>query len=101
MDSQDQSVHIFHAIALKDRINTSHLDNSSPLCSASRLKVSDFIPSELDYANLRETLIVLIARVVVGELPAFKLFKSVVPEHISHMHSSEMAAKSDVVSNVT
>ena len=98
LDSQDQSVHIFHVLALKDRIDTSHLDNSSPQCSVSRLNVSDFVPSQVDYADLRKTLIVLMARVVVAELPAFELFKSAVPKHIIHSHSSEMATESHVVS---
>ena len=96
MDSQNGSLHIFHAIAVQDRIRTDHLDNSSPSCSMSSLTVANFLPSKADYSKLRETLVVLIARVVVDGLDAFKMFRSAVPEHIAHPHSTEMATKSAV-----
>lgn len=97
MDNQNKSIHIFHAIAVQDRIDSTHLDNSSSGCSVDNLSVTDFLPSKADYDKLRDCLVILTARVVVDGLDAFKMFKSVVPVHISHPHSREMQTQGVVV----
>ena len=50
MNKQTKSLHFYHAYAVKDRIDTSHL----PECHLSQpsLTYNDFIPSDEDYASL-------------------------------------------------
>lgn len=71
--------HFFHSIAVHDRIQTSHLDDTKLQYLISTLGVSDFIPSLSDYQQLRSDLIVLIARIVVAEFPELRFMLSAVP----------------------
>ena len=97
LDNPNQTYHFFHSIAVQDRIPTSHLDDTKPQCLISTLGVSDFIPSQSDYQQLRSDLVVLIACTIVAEFPEFRFMLSAVPNCIPHQYSSEMAKKSTVV----
>ena len=49
--------------------------------------------------SYRDTAKVIIARVAIEHLPYFDRIKSIVPAHIIHEHSEEMAKKSHMSSN--
>ena len=100
LDNPNQSYHFFHSIAVQDRIVTSHLDDTKPQCLVSTLSASDFMPSSLDYQQLRNDFIVLVARILVAEFPEFHFFYGAVPNHIQHMYSTELSKKSTVVSAI-
>jgi len=89
--------HFFHSIAVQDRINTAHLDDSRPQQLVSSLTPFDFVPSSSHYKQLRSDLIILVSHIVV-EFPAFQYMSEVVPSHILHQYPSEMAQPSVVVS---
>ena len=91
---------LFHSIAVQDRIVTSHPDNTKPWRLVSTLSVLDIMPSSLDYQQLRNDLIVLVARILVVEFPEFHFFHGAAPNHIHHMYSTELSKKSTVVSAI-
>lgn len=62
MNKQTKSLHFYHAYAVKDRIDTSHL----PECHLSQpsLTYNDFIPGDEDYASLKSDFTVLVTRIL-------------------------------------
>ena len=81
---------------MKDRIDFSKLSTSPPPPGRS---VYDILPTTLDYQTLKDNFTILVARILVEHIPYFgEDFKGLVPSHISHQYSSEMAKRSEVVS---
>ena len=103
---QDQSLHYYHAYAIRDRIDLSRLPfTNSPriACptdsSMIRSMALEMLPSSVDNAALSKNISILVSRVLVDNLPFFKeAFSDVVMWHIEHKHSDEMCRKSEVVS---
>ena len=56
------------------------------------------LPSVEDCHNLHTELTVLVARVLVTHLVSLKPFSDLIPQHIEHKYSAEMAKKSEIVS---
>ena len=65
-----------------------------------KLPLQTFLPSVEDYHNLHTELnfTVLVARVLGTHLVSFKPFSDLIPQHIEHKYSAEMAKKSEIVS---
>ncbi len=97
MDNPNQMHHFFHLIAIQDRVDTSHLDNSAPKADVRSLRVADFVPSDTDLRQLKGDLIILVSRIIVTEFPEFSFMQGAVPHHIAHAHSQEMSHQSSVV----
>lgn len=58
-----------------------------------------FLPSLDDQNSLLSDFVVLVGRVIVENLPAFAIFKDVIPLHIKHKYSEELKKKSETVSD--
>ena len=96
IDSQNQSLHYVQVYAVRDRINFSQLSNSPPPPGRS---VYDILPTTSDYQMLQDNFAILVAHILVEHIPYFKEdFKGLVPRHIEHPYSTEMAKQSEVVS---
>ena len=96
IDAQSQSLHYVQGYAVKNRIEYSKFSNTPPPSSRS---VYDLLPSTSDYQALKDNFAVLIARILVKHIPYFSQdFKGLVPNHITHQFSSEMAEESEIVS---
>ena len=96
IDSQSKSLHYVQVYTVKDRIDFSQLSTSPPPPGRS---IYDILPTTLDYQVLKENFTILVARILVEHIPYFREdFKGLVPSHISHPYSSEMAKRSEVVS---
>lgn len=102
---QDQSLHYYHAYAIRDRIDLSrfpfHLSRITHPTDSSTLRsmALEMLPSSVDNAALSKNIAILVSRVLVESLPFFKsTFSDVVMWHIEHKHSDEMCRKSEVVS---
>ena len=96
LDSQNKSLHYVQVYAVKDRTDFSRLSDSPPSPGRS---VYDILPTTSDYQMLKENFAILVARVLVDHIPYFKEdFKGLVPRHIQHPFSTEMAKQSEVVS---
>ena len=96
LDSQNKSLHYVQVYAVRDRINFSQLSNSPPPPGRS---VYDILPTTSDYQMLKDNFAILVSRILVEHIPYFKDdFKGLVPRHIQHPYSAEMAKQSEVVS---
>ena len=98
-DNQNKDYHWCNHNAHLDRVNPLHLDNDVQTGNLQELPNSAFLPS-LDYQNsLVSDFVVLVGRVIVENLPAFAIFKDVIPLHIKHKYSGELKKKTETVSD--
>ena len=72
-----------------DRISSAGLDDTKPL-------VND-IDTFSNFNYLREEFIVLVSRVLVEFFPCLSSLASLIPKHIKHRFSAEMAKKSVII----
>ncbi len=96
-EHQRQSLHYFHSYAVLDRVSSATLPDDSPAGSTKSLLPSTFLPDPDDCVQLRKHFATLIGRVLVDEVPYFKIFKDCVARHIPHKHSDKMSQKSEIV----
>ena len=97
IDHQVQSLHYFHSFAARNRIPTSHLDDSQQLKGVDDLSLSDFLPTVAHCTAIRSNIVALVARTLVKHLDYFSRFKNAVPTHIEHQYSKHMVEKSVMV----
>lgn len=95
------SIHYFHSYAVADRVDFSSLsENVIPTHQRDKKQVAlSLLPSPEDDAALRDSIIILISRILFENLQFFKVaFEGVVEWHIKHEYYKEMSKKSIVVS---
>ena len=90
--------HWFHIAAVKDRVISRGIPQCHSQADISTLPLQTFLPSIDDCEHLVQEFVVLVARVVVRNFPAFKFLESTVPSHIPHQYSDVMKMKSEIVS---
>ena len=102
IDNKTNSLHYFHCYAALDQVDlsgTTEVPNQYIYKGVTELPVADLLPSLTDDTTLLSNISVLVARIVVSELPFFSTaFKDVTTAHISHLYSEEMSMKSKTVS---
>ena len=96
--NQNKDLHWCNHIAYLDRVNPTHLLDNGPVADLHGVPNSTFLPSLTDQNSLLSDFTVLIGRVLVENLPAFEIFKDVVPLHIRHKFSDELQKKTETVS---
>ena len=97
IDSQTQSLHYVQIYGVKNRLDLSKL---SLLPWTGEICVYDVLPTAEDYRKLKDTMSILVARLITDNLPYFSHdFKSLVQRHIPHPYSHEMSTESEVVSS--
>lgn len=96
-ETSNRSIHWTHQYALRDRIVDPSLASSQAQKLVNDVQLADLLPGETVFKNIKRRWAVLVSRVIVKYLPAFKNFRSVVVRHIPHKYSKEMAVKSDLV----
>ncbi len=103
IDRQNQSVHCFNSIAVKDRIDLSTFADEtllSPL-SPDASTANILLPSVGDDAAMMSNFLFLIKKVVCEHINFFNTSCSdVLDRHLKHKYSEEMARKSEVVSYI-
>jgi L1 cell adhesion molecule like protein len=99
VDRHSSSVHYFHSFAVRDRCDTSTLedDPSLPDISLDSFSSDKVLPSAADYNALLENYTIIVARIIQKHIKFFKENIPTIKRHISHVHSVEMSQKSDVV----
>ena len=102
LDSQKQrSLHYFHHMCIRDRIDFSRLSIVRPhQCLNSAKKMASFLlPSKECDSRLSSDLSVLVSRMMVSHIPYFQFaFSDIVTWHIEHKYYKEMSEKSEIVS---
>ena len=97
-DSPTQSLHYFNSYAVQDRIDFSSYSDTTPTINLETVSMDSLLPTEDDLRELQSCFAIHIARVLTRHLSSFSAFADVVPTHIKHKYSTEMAKKSNVVS---
>ena len=99
MTNQTKSKHYFNSYAVKDRVNLCNFSSfwNGP-DSACKINAADILPSVDDEALLKRNLSILVSRILVDNVPSFRIFEDVIDRHIQHEFSSAMSTKSEVVS---
>ena len=97
----NRSLHYFHLMCVRDRINLSHLSiikTDSCLNSPNNIALQ-LLPTKGCDESLVNNLAVLVSRVMVLYIPYFEFgFADVLTRHIDHEFHKEMSQKSGVVS---
>ena len=81
--NKNRSLHTFNLVAMRDVVSGSDLPDKH-VRTLNDVEISEFLPSHNDVQQLKKDFIVLWARVIVGNLPAFSFVKGVVIQHIQH-----------------
>ena len=97
MEQRDQDHHWFHIIAVRDCVVDDTLSTAEPTTDITQLPLQTFLPSVNDCKQLHDEFVVLVGRVLVKNLSAFKSLATLVPEHIPHKYSSLVTQKSEIV----
>lgn len=100
-DDQNKDYHWCNHNTYLDRVNPTHLPDDTPIADIQDVPNSTFLPSLSDHKSLLSDFVVLISRVLVENLPAFEIFKDVVPFHIQHKYSEVLKNKTETVSICT
>ncbi len=95
---QDQDIHHFNHLVIKNRVNAHHLPDDKPTCDPASFQPNMILPNAETNASLRSSWIVLIGRIIAKYLPELSWFKDHIPENIPHKHMTEAATRSEVVS---
>ena len=96
-DDQNKDFHWCNHNAYRDRVNPTHLNDNDPIADLQNVPNSTFLPSLTDQNSLQNDFTVLIGRVLVENVPAFSIFKDVIPLHIKHAYSENMKQKTETV----
>lgn len=96
---QNSDMHWICQYITFDRISSSNLDNSQPIMKdIKQFDNKEYLLSKCELKNMRDEYIVLVSRVLVEFFPCMKVIRKIVPQHISHKYSKEMAEKSEIIS---
>ena len=97
-DIQNEDLHLFASNLIENRLNFCHLPNDHPKGNILDFHRHSFSLSLNEWRMYAEYAKILVGRIILEFCPKFKCLKSVIPTHIPHMYSREMAQKSNIVS---
>ena len=97
VDHHTKSLQYFHSYAVLDRIDFSHYSDEPTTMDASLYSVESFLPTPDDLKQMFTNFTVLVSRILVEYLPCFQGFSKAVINHIPHLYTKQMSAKSKVV----
>ena len=88
-DHHSMMKHMFSILITKLRVTIPPVLSSEPQ--------SSFLPSSSDVHAIASDLVIIFSRIICSYIKALAPLSKVVPEHIPHIYSKEMAQKSDVI----
>ena len=94
---QNTDLHYFASNLIVERVPCDNLPRTSPQKDLLSLPNSAFLLSMAEATKLKEDFKVLVARVLVTNIPQLSFLKSIVPQHIPHKYQQEMANKSTII----
>ena len=96
---QNSDMHWITQFITFDRVSSQGLDDTGPIIKdIKQFDNSNYLLSKRELQEQRSDYIVLVSRVLVEYFPCLESIKSVVPKHVSHQYSKEMATPSEIVS---
>ena len=97
-DIQNEDLHLFASNLIENRVNFSHLPNVHPKGVIANFPRYQFSLNVREWkVYLSSAKIIIVGRIILEFFPKFKWLKSVIPRHIPHVYSTEMAQKSTIV----
>jgi hypothetical protein len=97
LNNQARSLNYINSYAVKDRIDSSSL-SSFKNSFDQIVNFENILPSKETHQQLKKNVTVIISRILVKHMDAFKFyFEDATERHIIHEHSKEMSRKSEVV----
>ena len=84
-------LHLFASNLIENRVNFNHLPNDTPKGNIANFPRRNFSLSLTEWKMYAETAKVIVGRIILEFFPKFKCLKSVIPSHIPHVYSNEMA----------
>lgn len=94
-DCHGEMKHKFSILAVRSRV-PSHLAHSGPELDLADLSPSMVLPTAQDIQEIQNSLVILVNCILCRYMKCLSSFSSLVPGHIPHEHSKEMACKSEV-----
>ena len=94
-DCHGEMKHMFSILAVRSRV-PSHLAHSGPELDLADLSPSMVLPTARDIQEIQNSLVILVSCILCRYMKCLSSFSSLVPGHIPHEHSKEMACKSEV-----
>lgn len=95
---QNQDLHHFNFLAIKNRVQIHHLPNDRQVCPSSDFEPGMVLPNASDNSTLKNNWTILTARIIAEHCPELAWFKDNLPEATPHAHRKEAAQRSEVVS---
>ena len=99
-DHLNQSIHWTHQYAIRDNVADRTLEATQRQKPVKEVQLSALLPDEATCMRLQKRWAVLVSRVLTTYLKKFQFLNKDVLWHISHKYSTQMAQKSETVSNV-
>ena len=96
-DHHGAMVHMYSILAGRSRTPAKELLHTGQLSNLTDISADMFLPQQSEILVIKSNLVVLVSRILVKYFPALKFLAAVVPKHIHHKYSKEMAKKSEVV----
>lgn len=95
---QNSDMHWITQFITFERVSSAHLNDTRPLIhNINEFDNTQYLLSKRELEDQRWNYIVLVSRVLVECFPCLKSIKHVVPEHIRHQYSQEMARPSEII----
>ena len=96
---QNSDIHWITQHITFDRVSSTNLNDTVPIIqNIKEFDNSNYLLSKRELQDQRCDYIILVSRVMLEYFPCLKSIKSVVPNHISHKYSTEMASPSEIIS---
>ena len=95
-DHHGEMVHMYSILVGRSRIPAPELSHSGHQSELKDVRIDSFLPQRSDVFRVKSNLVVLVSRLLTQYFPALGFLASVVPKHIKHKYSKQMAEKSEV-----
>ena len=96
-DHTGRLIHMFSLLASRSRTPAPELQHTGHLSDLNEIPDETFLPHKQDIEDVKSNLVILVGRILVEYIPALSFLSKVVPKHILHRYSKEMAKKSEVI----
>ncbi|XP_033748132.1 uncharacterized protein LOC117333109 [Pecten maximus] len=96
MDRKNRDYHYFASDLIFDRVCVQNLDNTKPVGNVEDIPYEHFVPSTVEDKSYKDSLKILLGRILSEHLDGFKWMKPVIPHHIPHELQDVMCKKSEV-----
>ena len=95
-DHKGSMIHMYSKLVARSRTQVLHLQQVGELSKLSEVPSEFFLPTCEDVIKVKKNLTVLVSRVLNQYITKLTPLSKAVTKHILHVHSKEMAEKSDV-----